>query len=103
MSAAALDPMGKINAAATERGLRLNQDFGDSLEQIGERHESLDAAQMRGITGPDYYLGGVYTPGAVLIQPADYIRRFSKGLASPVGLFENSPLLPPPPPARPWE
>ena len=29
---------------------------------------------MREITGTDYYLGGIYTPGAVLIQPADYIR-----------------------------
>src|SRR3546814_18155525 len=93
MSAAAFDPMGKINAAATERGLRLNQDFGDSLEQIGERHESLDAEQMRGITGSDYYLGGVSTPGAVLIQTPGYLRSFAPGLAYTVSLFENSPVL----------
>src|SRR3546814_16225349 len=85
MSAAAFDPMGKINAAATERGLRLNQDFGDSLEPIGEPHESLDAAQMRGITGSDYYLAGASHPGAVLPQPACYIRNVGQGIDSPVG------------------
>src|SRR3546814_1626103 len=46
MSAAAFDPMGKINAAATERGLRLNQDFGDSLAR-SEEHTSELQSLMR--------------------------------------------------------
>ncbi len=93
MPATTFDPSGKINAAATERGLRLNRDFARSLRQIGEPSETLDAAQMREITGSDYYLGGVRTPGAVMIQPADYIRRLAAGLAGAVDLFENSPVL----------
>src|SRR3546814_20759343 len=48
---------------------------------------------MRGRTGSDYDLGGVDTPVAVLRRPADYIRSFAQGLASTVGLFENSPVL----------
>lgn len=87
------NPSGKINAAATQRGVKLNKAFGESLARIGERHELLDAAQMHGLTGSNYYMGGVYTPGAVLIQPADYIRRFAQGLAAAVSLFENSPVI----------
>ena len=48
---------------------------------------------MREITGSDYYLGGLYTPGAVLIQPADYIRAFAAGLGSRIELHENSPVV----------
>lgn len=93
MPAETFDPSGKINAAASERGLKLNEAFRDSLQQIGEKHEQLDAAQMREITGSNYYLGGVYTPGAVMIQPADYIRRLAQGVGGKVSLFENSPVL----------
>lgn len=87
------DPAGKINAAATERGIRLNANYGRSLAGIGEEHRILDADEMREITGSSYYLGGLYTPGAVMIQPADYIRGFAAGLASKADIFEHSPVL----------
>ncbi len=87
------DPAGKINAAATERGMGLNRNFARSLARIGEEHSLIDAAGMRDITGATYYLGGLYTPGAVMIQPADYIRGLASGLHSRIGLFENSPIV----------
>lgn len=93
MPAETFDPSGKINVAATKRGLKLNEGFRDSLQRIDEKHERLDAAQMREITGSNYYLGGVYTPGAVMIQPADYIRRLAQGLGPTISLFENSPVV----------
>ncbi len=93
MSAQTFDPAGKINAAATERGLRLNDNFSRSLARIGEECSKLDAAQMREITGSTYYLGGLYTPGAVIIQPADYILGLAQGLHPKIELFENSPVL----------
>lgn len=92
MSKATFDPCGKINAAASERGVTLNDSFGRSLERIGESLTRIDAAGMREITGSDYYLGGLYTPGAVLIEPADYIRGFAAGLTSKIELYENSPI-----------
>lgn len=67
MSRETFDPSGKINAAATARGMKLNMAFGESLRNAGEKHAFLDAAEMRELTGSDYYLGGLYTPGAVLI------------------------------------
>ena len=93
MSKATFDPCGKINAAATERGLKLNEKFGQSLGRIGEPFRRIDAAEMREITGTDYYRDGIYTPGAVLIQPADYIRGLAEGLGSKIELYENSPVV----------
>src|ERR1700712_214816 len=93
MSAQTFDPAGKINAAATERGLKLNLKYAKSLAGIGEQHEVFDAAQMREITGSDYYHGGLYTPGAVMIQPAQYIRDLADGLSHKVSLYERSPIV----------
>jgi len=93
MSVRTFDPSGKINAAATERGMKLNANYGRSLAGIDEEHRLLNATEMREITGSSYYLGGLYTPGAVMIQPADYIRRFAAGLVSKVDIFEHSPVL----------
>jgi glycine/D-amino acid oxidase-like deaminating enzyme len=93
MSVATFDPCGKINAAATKRGQKLNENFSKSLERIGEPFQRFDASEMREMTGTDYYLGGIYTAGAVLIQPADYIRRLAEGPGSKIELYENSPVV----------
>lgn len=89
----AFDPSGKINAAATPRGIRMNARYADSLSRIGEFNKLLDAYEMREITGTSYYLGGLHTPGAVLIQPAEYIRSFAAGLRPKVDIRENSPVV----------
>ena len=93
MPQATFDPCGKINAAASPRGEALNASFAASLAALGEPLRRIDAAEMREITGSDYYTGGLYTPGAVMIQPADYIRSLAAGLASQVDLYENSPVV----------
>ncbi|EJN20777.1 glycine/D-amino acid oxidase, deaminating [Pseudomonas sp. GM79] len=93
MSTETFDPSGKINAAATERGMKLNANFAKSLQSIGEQYELLDAAQMQEITGSSYYHSGLYTPGAVMIQPAQYIRDLAFGLDKNVSLYERSPII----------
>ncbi|MFB9947463.1 NAD(P)/FAD-dependent oxidoreductase [Rhizobium puerariae] len=93
MSKATFDQSGKVNAAATERGLTLNDNYRKSLQRIGEAHVLLDAGQMREMTGSRYYYGGLYTPGAVMIQPADYIRELAGGLSRNVSIYEHSPVL----------
>ena len=93
MSAETFDPSGKINAAATERGMKLNDNFAKSLKSIGEQYELLDTAQMQEITGSSYYHSGLYTPGAVMIQPAQYIRDLAFGLDKNVSLYERSPII----------
>jgi glycine/D-amino acid oxidase-like deaminating enzyme len=93
MTAETFHSSGKINAAATARGMKLNENYARSLKSIGEENELLDAAAMREITGSKYYLGGLFTPGAALIQPADYIRSLATGLGSKIELLEHSPVL----------
>lgn len=93
MSAETFDPAGKINAAATEHGMRNNASFAQSLRSAGEDHSFLDAAEMRKICGSNYYKGGLYTPGAVLIQPADYVRGLAAGLSTKIDIYEKSPVI----------
>jgi len=84
---------GKINAAATDKGLRLNTDYARHLSALGEDHDTLDAAAMRDLTGIDYYRGGLFTPGAATIQPAMFVRGVAGGLRSNrVTLHEDSPV-----------
>ena len=84
---------GKINAAATDKGTRHNEDYAKHLASLGEAHEVLDAAQMRAVSGSDYYQSGLYTPGTAMLQPALYAREMAAGLAGQgVAIFENSPV-----------
>lgn len=83
---------GKVNGAATPRGLAANAAYTRHLESLGEPYELFDAAAMRELTGSGYYLGGVFTPGAAMIQPALFVRGLAAGLAGQVDVFENSPI-----------
>ena len=93
LSREAFDPCGKVNAAASDRGHAHNVDYARHLEAIGEAHRMVDASEMARMTGTDYYRGGLYTPGAVMIQPALFVRGVAEGLASNrVSLYEASPV-----------
>ncbi|MEM8981119.1 MAG: FAD-binding oxidoreductase [Pseudomonadota bacterium] len=84
---------GKINGAASEKGLKHNQDYARHLSAMAEPFELLDAAQMQQITGSRYYRAGLYTPGTAMVQPALFVRGVAGGLRSNrVSLYENSPV-----------
>ena len=89
----AFDPWGKLNAAASEKGLAQNATYARHLDALGERYEMLDEAAMTALTGTAYYEGGLYTPGTVLLQPVLFVRGVAKGLASKVAIFEDSPVV----------
>ncbi len=85
--------IGKINGAATAKGMRHNHDYAKHLLKLGEKYEYLDANSMKDITGTNYYKGGLFTPGTVMIQPALYIRALGeKILSNRVRLYERSPV-----------
>ncbi len=88
----AFDPRGKINAAATDKGLGHNAAYARHLDALGERHETLDEAAMRALTGTAYYKGGLFTPGAAILQPAMFVRGVAAGLAAKVAIHEESPV-----------
>lgn len=94
MTDEALKVSGKINAAATDKGLKHNLDYADHLTRLGEEFKLLDATGMQALTGTDYYQGGLWTPGTAMLQPALYIRGLADGLQqnSVIDLFEQSPV-----------
>lgn len=83
---------GKVNGAATARGLAANRAYAAHLARLDEPYEMLDATAMRALTGSGYYLGGLYTPGTAMIQPAMFVRGVARGLAGSVAIFEDSPV-----------
>ena len=93
LSSEAFAPSGKINAAATDRGMAANRAYAAHLHDLGESCDEIDAQDMRAITGSHYYAGGLFTPGVAVIQPAIFVRGVAAGLISNrVTLFENSPV-----------
>jgi len=88
------DPAGKINGAASAGAAAHNESYARHLGGLGERYELLDRQQMTDLTGSRHYLGGLYTPGTVMLQPAGYIRGLAAGLRrAGVSIFENSPVV----------
>ena len=74
--------------------MKHNEDFARHLSGLGEEHEHFDAEQMQAITGSQHYRGGLFTPKAVMIQPAMYVRGVAEGLQTNlVSIFENSPVI----------
>lgn len=85
---------GKTNAAASDKGHAHNLAYARHLGAMGEACEMLGAAQMREMTGIGYYQSGLFTPGAVMIQPALFVRGVAKGLQTAgATVFENSPVI----------
>lgn len=83
---------GKINAAANETGVKHNETYARHLAAMDEPSEVLDAKAMQDLTGIDFYLNGVFTPGAAMVQPAMFMRAMATGLSGKAGLFEQSPV-----------
>ena len=87
------DPCGKTHGAARSGGLTALAAFEAHLDRLGEPYTRLDAEDLKRLTGSDHYRGGTHTPGAVLIQPAGFVRGLVEGLRSKVEIYEDTPLL----------
>ena len=86
------DPRGKVNASASDFGDEHNVEYAEYLHAMGEPCTPLTREQMREITGTDYYTSGLHTPGAVMIQPAGFVRAWADGLKDSAEIYENSPV-----------
>lgn len=93
MPAEAFSQSGKVNAAATERGVRHLDDYARHLESLGETYECLDAKAMRALTGTPYFRQSLFTPGAAMAQPAMFVQAMAKGAeVAGLDLYEQSPV-----------
>jgi glycine/D-amino acid oxidase-like deaminating enzyme len=83
---------GKFHGAATDHGLAVLRAFENHLTGLDEPFERLDGSRMKKVTGTDFFIGGTFTPGTVMAQPAGFVRGLAEGLSSRVRIFENSPV-----------
>ena len=85
--------VGKYHCAAD------GANFGelDTIAAVCRRLElpfdDLDRAALAKRLGTDYYLRGVHTPQAVMVQPAALARGLALSLPESVALYEESPVL----------
>ena len=95
MPAEAVDPIGRVNGAVNASGEAHNAAYVDQLDLLGEGYKRLTASEMKELTGSDFYSSGLFMPGAVLLQPALYVREMAAGLTAkqthPVAIHETSP------------
>ncbi|OMH36270.1 FAD-binding oxidoreductase [Motiliproteus sp. MSK22-1] len=84
---------GKVTGAASSRGEKHIQSYLQHIKALQEDYRLLDGAEMKALTGIDFYTQGLYTPGAAMIQPAAFIRQAARGLSKTVSIYENSPVI----------
>jgi len=95
MPSEAIQLVGKTNAAASEKGMKFNTEYAKHLDKTSESYKMLDAQEMKDLTGIDYYINGLWTPGTAMLQPALYIQSLADGVSknSNVTIYENSPVI----------
>ncbi len=94
LPAEAFSMSGKINAAASEMGLKHNSTYAAHLTELQEPYEMLDEKQMFDICGSRYYVGGLATAGNGMIKPGLYVRGFTRGVQqSGVEVYEKTPVI----------
>ena len=95
MPAEAVSQIGRMNGAVNARGEAHNDSYAAKLAALDEDYTKLSAAEMKEMTGTGIYRSGLFLPGAVMLQPALYVREMAAGLTgretSPVSIFEASP------------
>ena len=91
----AIQLVGKTNAAATPKGMNFNTEYAKHLDKTSESYKVLDAQDMKDLTGIDYYMNGLWTPGTAMLQPALYIQSLADGVSknNNTTIYENSPVI----------
>ncbi len=83
---------GKIHGASSDAGRHFLRKLSSNLDMLGSDYTFYDAAKMKSITGLDFYIEGLHTPGTQQMQPAALVRGLSETLPDNVSVFENSPV-----------
>jgi glycine/D-amino acid oxidase-like deaminating enzyme len=93
MPKAVFDRCGKVTGASTTKGEQHIASYCHHLKNLGEPFDIIECQSMQDMTGTSFYTKGLFTPGAVLIQPAAFILQAAKGLSERVEIYQNSPVI----------
>lgn len=87
------DPCGRYSVARGVQGDEHILSYGKQLDALGESYTLLNTREIGEITGSPAYTSGMFMPGTVMIQPADYVRRVADAFREPVRVYERTPAL----------
>lgn len=63
------------------------------LDELGGKSQMLERDDVAQALGTDYYIKSLYTPGTILINPAELVRGLAMVLPKSVQVFENTAAL----------
>jgi glycine/D-amino acid oxidase-like deaminating enzyme len=85
---------GKYHAAVSAKGTEeILKPYATELGALGEPLRWLNGTELERELGTSYYHAAVYTPGAILLNPAALTRGLAATLPPNVRLYENSPVV----------
>ncbi|MER9370497.1 FAD-binding oxidoreductase [Mesorhizobium sp. M0518] len=87
------DPSGKYSVAITNAGTEHLAAYSSQLKSMGEPNQLLNVAEIEELTGTRSFRSGLFTPGAVMVQPAAMVRAIADLFQEPVRLFERTPAV----------
>ena len=84
---------GKYHCQADARSESVLQEYRDNLELMDEAYEVLDRETLSQKLGTHFYHKGIYTPGAVLLNPASLAIGLAATLPENVTLYDMTPVM----------
>jgi glycine/D-amino acid oxidase-like deaminating enzyme len=84
---------GKYLAAREKSCLSSLNHLSGFLEEIGEPSQMIEQDELAARLGTRYYIKALYTPGTILINPAEVVRGLAAALPKNVRVFEKTPVL----------
>lgn len=88
-----LKESGKYQGAVETRGIQVLDAYRRGLDKLGEDSEMIEESDLPSHLGTRFYKKALYTPGAMLLQPAALVKGLADTLPSNVTLFENTTIV----------
>ncbi|WP_428825048.1 NAD(P)/FAD-dependent oxidoreductase [Azonexus sp. IMCC34842] len=87
------DPVGKLHTAVSSHGIKeILEPTRQVLDSLNEPYTWFEGKALHKRIGFNHFSAGIYTPGAVLVNPAALSRGLADNLPANVTLYENTPV-----------
>ncbi len=87
------DHCGKYLCCAIEQSFKMMEEEARDLEKMNVHYEIYEGSDLARRLGTSYYLKALYTPGTLLVNPADVLRGLFTVLPETVEVYEETPAM----------
>ena len=87
------DPCGKYLCCSETKSFKLIETEVEELEHMNAKYEIYEGEALAKRLGTRYYKKALYTPGTLLVNPADVLRGLFTVLPENVDVFEECPVM----------